>query len=83
VPALTMAAGVTREPVDYDSLDGEPVTLFFLLVGPEASAGQHIKALSRISRMVRREDFRRRLAAAADPAEFMAVLAEAESEATQ
>lgn len=79
VPALVMAAGVTRQPVDYDALDGEPVRLFFLLVGPEAAGGQHVKALSRISRMVRRDDFRARLAAAATPDEFMAVLAEAEA----
>ena len=79
VPALVMAAGVTRQPVDYDALDGEPVRLFFLLVGPEAAGGQHVKALSRISRLVRRDDFRARLAAAATPDEFVAVLAEAEA----
>lgn len=79
VPALAMAAGVTRQPVDYDALDGQPVSLFFLLVGPEDAAGQHVKALSRISRMVRRDDFRARLAAAATADEFVAVLAEAEA----
>ena len=78
VPALAMAAGVTEAPVEFDSLDGEPVRLLFLLVGPDESAGQHVKALSRISRLVRKEEFRARLAAAASPAEFMAVLAEAE-----
>lgn len=80
VPALAMAAGVTRQPVDYDALDGQPVRLFFLLVAPEEAAGQHVKALSRISRMVRRDDFRERLAAAASADEFVALLAEAEAE---
>lgn len=75
---LAMAAGVAPAPVDFDALDGQPVRLFFLLVGPEEAAGQHVKALSRISRLVRRDDFRERLAAATSPAEFMAVLAEAE-----
>lgn len=79
VQALVMAAGVTRQPVDYDALDGQPVSLFFLLVGPEDAPGQHVKALSRISRMVRRDDFRARLAAAATADEFVAVLAEAEA----
>jgi mannitol/fructose-specific phosphotransferase system IIA component (Ntr-type) len=78
---LAIAAGVAAEPVAFDSLDGEPVRLFFLLVGPEAAAGLHVKALSRISRLVRREDTRGRLAASASPAEFMAVVAEAEAEA--
>jgi mannitol/fructose-specific phosphotransferase system IIA component (Ntr-type) len=78
---LAMAAGVTRAPIDFDALDGQPVRLFFLLVGPEEAAGQHVKALSRISRLVRRDDFRERLAAAGSPAEFLAVLAEAEDAA--
>src|SRR2546426_8720838 len=44
--------------------DGEPVRLFFLLAGPESHAGVHVKALSRISRLVRREPVRGRLLAA-------------------
>lgn len=79
VPALAMAAGVTREPVDFDALDGEPVSLLFLLVGPDSAAGQHVKALSRISRLVRRDGFRERLLAAGSADEFMAVLAEDEA----
>lgn len=78
VPQLAMAAGVAAEPLDFEALDGQPVRIFFLLVGPESAAGAHVKALSRISRLVRREDLRERLAAAASPAEFMAVVAEAE-----
>jgi mannitol/fructose-specific phosphotransferase system IIA component (Ntr-type) len=78
---LAIAAGVAAEPLDFDSLDGEPARLFFLLVGPESAAGLHVKALSRISRLVRREETRARLAAAASPAEFMAVVAETEAEA--
>jgi mannitol/fructose-specific phosphotransferase system IIA component (Ntr-type) len=78
VPALAMAAGVTGGPVEFESLDGEPVRLLFLLVGPDSAAGQHVKALGRISRLVRRDEFRERLLAAASPEEFMAVLAEAE-----
>ncbi len=78
VTALAMAAGVTREPVDFEALDGRPVSLFFLLVGPESAAGDHVKALSRISRLVRSDVFRRRLAEAASPADFHAILTEAE-----
>ena len=78
IAGLAMAAGVSRAPVDFDALDGQPVRLFFLLVGPEAAAWAHVKALSRISRLVRRDAFRDRLAAAASPEEFLAVLAEAE-----
>ena len=77
---LWVAAGVAAEPLDFDSLDGEPVRLLFLLVGPESAAGLHVKALSRISRLVRREETRARLAAAPSPEAFMAVVAEAEAE---
>ena len=78
VPALTMAAGVSARPVDFDALDGQPCRLFFLLVGPEESAGEHVKALSRISRLVRRDDVRAALAAAGSPAEFYALVEQAE-----
>ena len=61
------------------SVNGRPVNLFFLLVGPESAAGQHVKALSRISRLLRRESFRLRLIAAPDADEFYAVLSEAEA----
>jgi mannitol/fructose-specific phosphotransferase system IIA component (Ntr-type) len=76
--ALRMAAGRAAEPVDFDALDGEPVSLFFLLVGPESAAGPHIKALSRISRLVRRDDVRERLVAAHSREEFLRALQEAE-----
>lgn len=78
VAQLALAAGVTPEPVDFEALDGQPVNLFFLLVGPEAAAGQHVKALSRISRLLRRESFRDRLGSAASADEFYAILKEAE-----
>lgn len=75
---LAMVAGVTETPVDFDALDGAPVRLCFLLVGPESAAGQHVKALGRISRLVRKEDVRARLMEASSPQAFLAVLAEAE-----
>lgn len=78
LPGLRMAAGRTAELVDFDALDGQPVRLFFLLVGPEAAAGQHIKALSRISRLVRKQSVRERLVAAETPEEFYRALVEAE-----
>lgn len=76
---LRMAAGRSAGPVDFDALDGEPVRLFFLLVGPESAAGPHIKALSRISRLVRKDEVREKLVAARNAAEFLDALREAES----
>jgi PTS system nitrogen regulatory IIA component len=51
----------SREGVDFDSIDGLPTQLFFLLVVPEHSGGQHLKALARISRFFRDAAFRTRL----------------------
>lgn len=79
VDGLVLMAGVAREGIDFEALDGEPVHLFFLLVGPESGAGQHVKALSRISRLLRRESFRQRLIDAPDAKAFYSVLAEAEA----
>lgn len=79
VPQLAMAAGLTSDPVEFDALDGEPVRLLFLLVGPDSAAGQHVKALSRISRLVRRDAFRERLIAARTAEEFVSIVAEAEA----
>ena len=80
-PALTSlvaVAGTSRVPVPYETLDGEPVRLFFLLAGPESLAGSHVKALSRISRIVRREPIRARLIGAETSEEFYRVLCDAE-----
>src|SRR4029450_3327723 len=51
----------SKQGVDFHSLDGEPTHLFFLLVAPEDSGGGHLKALARISRLLKDESFRTRL----------------------
>ncbi len=58
---LIVSFGRSRVGVDFDSLDGGPVHLFFLLVAPENSAGQHLKALAKISRMLKDVSFRESL----------------------
>lgn len=60
--ADTVAAiGITAQPIDYQSLDDKPVRLVFLLVGKDNLVGPHIKLLSRISRLMNKEDFRNKL----------------------
>jgi len=66
VTKLVGAFGVCRQGVPFDSLDGEPVHLFFLLLAPEDSAGPHLKALARISRLLKDRHFRESLRAAPD-----------------
>ncbi len=56
----------SRSGVDFESIDGQPTQLFFLLVVPEQSGGQHLKALARISRFFRDASFREKLLGAED-----------------
>lgn len=58
---LVVSFGRAIEGIDFDSLDGKPVHIFFLLMAPENSAGQHLKALAKISRMLKEEVFRKEL----------------------
>lgn len=64
VGGMEIAFGIAGEPVDYDALDGEPVSLFFLLVSPPDRTGDHIKALAQISRLLTSDTVRDELAAA-------------------
>lgn len=58
VDKLVASFGISRRGVDFDSLDGEPAHIFFLLVAPQDSAGPHLKALARISRLLKDKYFR-------------------------
>ncbi len=75
---VRVSAGVTAVPIEFGSLDGSPVRLFFLLVGPASEAGTHVRALSRISRLVRQPLVRERLVRATTSDEFHRRLREAE-----
>ena len=58
---LVVAFGRSKEGISFDAIDGKPVHLFFLLLAPENSAGQHLKALAKISKMLKVVDFRKNL----------------------
>jgi PTS system nitrogen regulatory IIA component len=62
--------------VDFESIDGQPTQLFFLLVVPEQSGGQHLKALARISRFFRDASFREKLLGANDLDEIFRAIEE-------
>lgn len=61
VSDIVAAFAVTEKPIDYQSLDEKPVRLVFLLVARDNMVGPHIKLLSRISRLMNKEEFRKRL----------------------
>jgi fructose-specific phosphotransferase system IIA component len=61
VTDIVAAFGKSEKPIDYNSLDGEPVHLIFLLIGKENLVAKHIKLLSRISRLMNNDDLRKKL----------------------
>ena len=73
---VVAAFGRSPAGVDFQSLDGKPTHLFFLLVAPEDSAGAHLKALARISRLLKDDAFRRRLIEASTANELYAIIRE-------
>jgi PTS system nitrogen regulatory IIA component len=76
IKQLVAAFGLSQKGVDFDSLDGEPVYIFFLLVAPEESAGPHLKALARISRMLKDKYFRDLLKKSKDEKEILRIIQE-------
>lgn len=79
VDQLIVAAGVASTPVEFDALDGKPVEVFFLLIGPESASGAHVKTLSRISRLLRREPLRNSLRQAKSAEEFLGIVRSSEA----
>lgn len=75
VNKLIASFGRSRRGMNFDSLDGKPTHLFFLLVAPENSAGIHLKALARISRLMKDQLFRKRLMEVGSAEEIYALFA--------
>lgn len=65
---IVAAFGRSRPGVDFDSQDGEPAHLFFVLVAPENTAGLHLKALAKLSRLLKDAQFRQKLMEVPDAA---------------
>lgn len=55
---VVAAFGRSRMGVDFDAMDGEPVNILFLLLAPENNPSLHLKALARVARLLKSEDFR-------------------------
>ncbi len=76
VDKLVAAFGLSRRGVDFDSLDGESAYIFFLLVAPQDSAGPHLKALARISRLLKDKYFRDTLRSSVDEKAVIKVISQ-------
>lgn len=74
VRKLVAAFGLSRKGIEFESLDGEPAHIFFLLIAPTDSAGPHLKALARISRLLRNKYFRDALYTAKDAKAILKII---------
>ena len=80
VKELVMAIGIAREPIEFESVDGKPVTILTLLVSPADQTGPHIQALARISKLMLDEEFRQKLEKVTSADEVYELLNNKESE---
>jgi PTS system nitrogen regulatory IIA component len=76
---LVAAFGRSAKGVPYDSMDGKPVYLVFLIVAPPDLAGMHLKALARVARLLKNAEFRQQLMAAANAEELERIFRDEDS----
>ena len=74
-----MAIGIAHEPIEFESVDGKPVTILILLVSPADQTGPHIQALASISRLMLNEEFKQKLEQAASADEVYELLDDTEN----
>lgn len=79
INGLVMAFGRSLKGVEYDSLDGEPAHLFFLVIAPDDAPGEHLKALARISRLMKKKELRESLLRARDRKDIKRIISNEES----
>ena len=77
---LILSFGRSTQGIEFDSMDGRPTHLFFLLIAPENSAGIHLRALAKISRLLKSAHFRQRLFEAETVEELFLVIQEEDKE---
>ncbi len=75
-PTLVGALGISRKGVQFESLDGEPVHVIFMLIAPNDSSGQHLKALARVSRLLKDKFFRQAIKEAKQSEEIEKIIRE-------
>jgi mannitol/fructose-specific phosphotransferase system IIA component (Ntr-type) len=76
VGSLTMALGISPAGIDFQAIDGQPSTVFFLLLAPPDQSGPHIEALAEIARITKSQSFLRLLAAARSAKEVVELFSE-------
>ena len=76
IESLALGFGLSRRGVEFDSMDGRPTYIFFLMITPENYTGSHLNLLARIARMLKNESFKERLLNATDRDEIYSIIKE-------
>jgi PTS system nitrogen regulatory IIA component len=76
IKELVVAFGRSKDGIDFGAIDGKPVHIFFLLLAPDNSAGQHLKALAKISKMLKTVNFRKKLSEATSTSDLYKLIVE-------
>lgn len=72
---IRIAVGISPDGCEFDSVDGKPVHIFFALIAPLGSAGDHLRILAQISRFLKDAEFRARLVKSATAEELLGLIA--------
>lgn len=79
VKRLSIVIGISREGIDFESQDGKPAHLFFLMVAPTAESGPHVQAIAKIVKLIKLDKFRDRLIKAKKPEDVLEMIARVEN----
>jgi len=80
IEEISIVIGIKKDGIDFDSADGKPVKLFFMLISPEKQMNMHLKTLAKISKLVKLTDFKARVTTEkSTPEQIYAILKEEES----
>ena len=78
--SLILGFGLSKKGISFESIDGRPTYIFFLLITPENSTGLHLKVLARISRILKNDLFKEKLMGSSDVDEIYNIIKEEDEE---
>ncbi|MCF8025085.1 MAG: PTS sugar transporter subunit IIA [Desulfobacteraceae bacterium] len=78
--SLVLGFGLSSKGVNFEALDGKPTHIFFLLLSPDDSTGLHLRILARISKLLKEDNFKKRLTQASSPADVLETIREVDED---
>jgi PTS system fructose-specific IIC component len=79
VKSLSIVVGISRDGIEFESQDGKPAHLLFLMVAPTSESGPHVQAIAKIVKMIKLDKFRKKLIEAKKPEDVVEVISRVEN----